>query len=104
MSAALGAEVRAAPEMLEVAVGVVADEHDVAAASTVAAVGATLRDVSFAPEAHATVAAATGLNVDSCSIFHCVEKLGLPRCSRICCRRFQRPEVTPVKSNLDDFK
>jgi hypothetical protein len=26
--------------------------------------------VSFAAEAHATVATATGLNVDSCSIFH----------------------------------
>jgi hypothetical protein len=70
MATALGAEVRAAPKVFEVAVGVVADQHDVAAMTAVAAVGSALGHVGFAPEAHASVAAATGLNVYSCSIFH----------------------------------
>ena len=59
-----------AAEVLEVTVGVVADQHDVAAAAAVAAVGTALGHVRLAAEAHATVAAATGLYVDSCSVFH----------------------------------
>ena len=57
-----------APERLQVAQRVVADEHDVAAAAAVAAVGAAARHVRFAAEAHAAVAAGAGLDVDSRAI------------------------------------
>ncbi len=50
--------------------GVVADEHDVAAPATVAAVGTALGDVGLAPEAEAAVAAGSGLNMDASSILH----------------------------------
>ena len=70
MDATLGFEVRLAAEVLEVTVGVVTDQHDVSAATAVAAVGTTLGHVRLPTEAHATVAAATGLYVDSCSVFH----------------------------------
>ena len=70
MYPALGAEMRAAAEVLQVAVGVVANEHDVTAAAAVAAVGAALGHVRLASEAHAPVTATARLYVDSRSIFH----------------------------------
>ena len=51
VTAALGAEVRAAAEGLQVAQGVVAAQDDVAAAAAVAAVGAALGHVRLAAEA-----------------------------------------------------
>ena len=60
----------AAAEALEVAQRVVADEHDVAAATAVAAVGAALGDVGLAAEAEAAVAAGAGLHVDARTIVH----------------------------------
>ena len=68
VAAAPGAVVGLAPEALQVAQRVVADEHDVAAAPAVAAVGAAARHVRFAAEAHAAVAAGAGLDVDSRAI------------------------------------
>ena len=56
--AALGAEVRAAPEGLQVAQRVVAAQHHVPAAAAVAAVGAALGHVRLAAERQAAVAAA----------------------------------------------
>ena len=106
-------EVRAPPEMLEVAVGVVADEHDVAAAAAVTAVGSALGHVRLAAEAHAAVAAAPGLNVDSCSVFHSsVPPRAGPPSPRIAFARAHglvraRPtpeEVSAVVSLLEDFK
>ena len=70
VDATLGLEVRLAAEVLEVAVGVVADEHDVPAAAAVAAVGTALGYVRLTAEAHATVAATAGLYVDVCCVFH----------------------------------
>jgi NADP-dependent 3-hydroxy acid dehydrogenase YdfG len=63
---------RAPAECLQVAHRVVADQHDIAAAAAVAAVGSALGDVGLAPEAEAAVAAATGLKVDSSTIVHAV--------------------------------
>ena len=60
----------AAPEGLEVTQRVVADEHDVAATTAVAAVRPTLGHVRLAAEAEAAVAAAAGLDVDSRSVLH----------------------------------
>jgi len=70
VTAAPGLEVGAAAEALEVAQRVVADEHDIAAAATVAAVGTALGHVGLAPEAEATVAAGSGPDVDARSILH----------------------------------
>ncbi len=70
VAAALGLEVGAAAEPLQVADRVVADEHDVAAPAAVAAVGAALRDVRLAPEAEAAIAAPSGLNVDPRAVVH----------------------------------
>src|SRR6478609_6583594 len=55
--AAVGAEVRAAAEGLQVAHRVVAAQHDVAAAAAVAAVRAALGDVRLAAEGERAVAA-----------------------------------------------
>ena len=55
---------------LEVAQRVVAHEHDVAAATTVTAVRPAFGHVRLAAEAEATVATATGLDVDSRAILH----------------------------------
>ena len=60
VAAALGAEVRAAAEALQVAQVVVAAQHDVAAAAAVAAVGPALGHVRLAPERQAAVAARAG--------------------------------------------
>jgi hypothetical protein len=54
-----------APEVLQVAQRVVAREHDLSTASTIAAVRAAPWHVRFATEACAAVAAGTRLNVDS---------------------------------------
>ena len=62
--AAPGAVVGAALEALQVAQRVVAHDTHVAAAPAVAAVGPAARDVRFAAEAHAAVAAGAGLDVD----------------------------------------
>ena len=71
-------EVRAAPIALEIAQRVVTNEHDVAAATTVAAVRTALGDVRFAAEAEAPVAPAARADEDSRSILHAV-KHGGPR-------------------------
>ena len=68
VAAALGAEVRAAAEGLQVAQVVVAAQHDVAAAAAVAAVGAALGHVRLAPEGQAAVAARAGADLDSCAV------------------------------------
>ena len=60
MAAVLGPEVHAPAERLEVAHGVVAAQHDVAAAAAVAAVGAALGHVRLAPERQAAVTSGTG--------------------------------------------
>ena len=62
--AAPGAVVRAAPEALQVAQRLVADEHDVTSAPAVASVGTAARDVRFAAEARTAVAAGAGLYVN----------------------------------------
>ena len=63
-------EVRPAPEALEVPLRVVADEHDIAAAAPVAAVGTALGHVRLTPEAEAAIAAAAGLHMDPRAILH----------------------------------
>ena len=71
VAAALGAEVRAAAEALQVAQVVVAAQQHVAAAAAVAAVGPALGHVRLAPERQAAVAARAGADLDrarSCSI------------------------------------
>ncbi len=70
VAAALGLEVRAPAEALQVPERVVAHEHDVATAPAVAAVGAALGHVRLAAEAQAAVAAAAGLDVNARSILH----------------------------------
>ena len=67
-----GLEVRATAEGLQIAQRVRAHEHDVAAATAVAAVGTALGHVGLAAEAEGSVAAAAGLNVDSRAIVHAV--------------------------------
>jgi hypothetical protein len=64
--------VRAPAEGLQIAERVVADEHDVAAAPAVAAVGTALWHVRLAPEAEAAVAAGSGLDVNARTIEHAV--------------------------------
>ena len=64
VAAAVGAEVRAAAEALEIAQVVVAAQHDVAPAAAVAAVGAALGDVGLAAEGQAAVAARSGAHLD----------------------------------------
>ena len=71
--AALGAEVGAPPEALQVAQVVVAAQHHVAAAPAVAAVGPALGHVRLAAERQAAVAAGAGADFDpalSCSMWH----------------------------------
>jgi hypothetical protein len=68
VAAALGAEVRAAAEALEVAQVVVAAQHHVAAAAAVAPVGPALWHVRLAPEREAAVAARTGADLDACAV------------------------------------
>ena len=68
MPAALGAVLAAPAEGLQVAQRVVAAQDHVAAAAAVAAVGAALGDVGFAPEGQRTVAAAPGPDLDSRAI------------------------------------
>ena len=63
-----GAEVPAPPERGEVAALGVADQHDVAAAPAVAAVGTAARHVRLAPKADHAVAAAAALHIDLGSI------------------------------------
>jgi hypothetical protein len=53
-----------APEALQIAQRVVAQDHDVPAAPPVPAVGSALRDMGFPAEAHAAVAAGAGLHMD----------------------------------------
>jgi NADP-dependent 3-hydroxy acid dehydrogenase YdfG len=65
-----GLEVGPAPEGLEVAQGVIADEHHVAAAAAVPAVRPALGDVGLAPEAQAAIATGSGLNVYASAILH----------------------------------
>ncbi len=68
VAAAVGLVVGAALEGLQVAQRVVADQHDVAAAPTVAAVGTAARHVRLAPEGQAAVAAAARLDPDPCLV------------------------------------
>jgi hypothetical protein len=78
VAAALGAEVRPAAEVLEVAIGVVADQHNVAAVAAVTAIGTALGDVRLPAEAHTAVPTAAGQDLDSGSVFHlCVSVSGL---------------------------
>ena len=65
VAAALGAEVRAPAEALQVAQVVVAAQHDVAAAAAVAAVRPALGHVRLAPEREAAVAARAGADLDA---------------------------------------
>jgi hypothetical protein len=58
--ASTGLEVRATPVALEVTQRVIAHQHDVASVPTVTPVGTTPRHVSFAAEAEASIAPATG--------------------------------------------
>jgi hypothetical protein len=53
-----------AREPLQVAQRVVAEQHHVPPAPPIAAVGSAARDVRFAAEARAAVAAGTGLDMD----------------------------------------
>ena len=64
MAAAVRAEVHAPPEGLQIAQGVVAAQHDVAAAPAVAAVGPALGDVRLAAERHGAVAARATSHLD----------------------------------------
>ena len=66
--AAAGLELRLRPERRQVAEILVRDEHDVAAAAAVAAVGPALRHVLLAPEAQASVAAAARQHLDAGAI------------------------------------
>ena len=68
MAAALGPEVHAPAERLQVAQRVVAAQHDVAAAAAVAAVGTALGHVRLAPERQAAVAAGAGSDLELSSI------------------------------------
>ncbi len=68
MAAATGPVVGRAPKALQVAQRVVADEHHIAAATAVAAVGAATRYVRFAAEASRAVAAGACPHFDSCAI------------------------------------
>jgi hypothetical protein len=70
MAAAARLEVRPAPEGLEVAQRVVADQHDVAAPAAVAAIRAALGHVRLAAEAETAVSAGAGLDVYAGSILH----------------------------------
>ena len=70
VTAAARLEVRAAAEALEIAQRVVAHEHDIAAATPVAAVRSAPRDVRLAAEAETAVAAGAGLDVDARSVLH----------------------------------
>jgi hypothetical protein len=63
-------EVRQAAEALEVAQRVITHEHDIAPATPVATIRPALGDVGFATEAQASVATATGLDVNACVILH----------------------------------
>ena len=64
VTAAAGMEVAPAPEGLQVAQRVVADEHDSATMAAIAAVGAAARHVRFAAEALAAVSAGARLHMD----------------------------------------
>jgi hypothetical protein len=70
VAATTGLEMRAAAEALQIAARVVADEHDVAAATAVAAVGSALGHVRLAAEAETSVSPAAGLDVDASTILH----------------------------------
>ena len=65
VAAARGTVVRAPPEALQVAQGVVAAQQHVAPAAAVAAVRAALGDVRLAPEGQAAVAARAGPDLDA---------------------------------------
>jgi hypothetical protein len=78
---ATGLEVRAAPEALQVTERVVANEHHVAAAPSVAAVRSTLGDVRLAAETEAAIAPAAGMDVDARTILHAMILTCLIQCS-----------------------
>ena len=63
-------EVRAAPERLQVAQRFVRDHDHVAAAAAVAAVRPALGHVRLTAKAQTAVAAATGLDMDVCTVLH----------------------------------
>jgi hypothetical protein len=65
VASAVGLVMGLALERLQVAVGVVAEQHDVAAVPAVAPVRAALGNVRLATERHAAVAAAARLDVDA---------------------------------------
>jgi hypothetical protein len=65
---AAGAEMAASPQRGKVAALRVADEHDVAAATAVAAVGTAARHMSLAAKADHAVAAAAGFHINLGSI------------------------------------
>jgi hypothetical protein len=56
--------------MLKITKRVVADQHDVTAATTVAAVRTALRHVCLTAEAETTVTACAGGDMDSGPVFH----------------------------------
>jgi hypothetical protein len=62
--------VRTAPEAFEVTQVVVAHEHDIPAAATVAAVGTALGDVGLTAKAQAAVAATPSLDVNAGAVVH----------------------------------
>ena len=70
VATSFGLEMRATPECLEVAQRVVAHQHDISAAPTVAAVRAALGHIGLSTEAQAAVPAAAGLDVNTCAVLH----------------------------------
>ena len=68
VAAAVGAEVRAAAEGLQVAQRVVDAQDDVAAAAAVAAVGTALGHVRLAAERERAVAAGAGADLQMCPV------------------------------------
>src|SRR6185312_14267891 len=76
MLAATRAEVPAAAERNQVAALRVTDQHDIAAAAAVTAVGPASRHMRLAPEADRAVAAAATLDVDRRSVEEHAPKVG----------------------------
>jgi NADP-dependent 3-hydroxy acid dehydrogenase YdfG len=70
MATASRLEVRRAAKTLQVSQRLVADEHDVAAATSIAAVWTAPRHVGFAPEAQAAIATGAGLDMYASVVVH----------------------------------
>jgi hypothetical protein len=68
VTAATGTIVGCATKALQVAKRLVAEQHHLAPASSVSAVGTTTRNMSFATKAGGTVAAGTPLHFYLCAV------------------------------------